>query len=50
MAQQVKCWSTDLVVPGMRLLVAEIFPIVNEAQLHAAVHYHPTIILLLKYC
>ena len=45
-AQQIKGWPSDLAVLGLSPPEAEIFPTVNEAPLHTAFHYQPTIILI----
>ena len=42
----VKRWPTDLAVPSSSPIRGEIFSTVNGVPLHAAVHYHPPIVLI----
>ena len=50
-AQWVKCWPIDLVVPSSIPARGEIFSTVNGVPLHTAFHYHPSIVLIrLQYC
>ena len=45
-AQWVKCWPADLVVPGSSRAQGEIFSAVNRGPVHTTFHYHMSIILI----
>ena len=45
-AQWVKRWPTDLVVPSSSPARGEIFPTVNGVPLHTAFHYLPLVVLI----